>query len=344
MFRASGKFLLTAVILTFFSLAACDNLKFSKAPDDGVITTSIQAKLFEDPVLKTRDIRVSSHQGVVTVSGNVQTELEKAAVERLAGQIEGVKEVVNELALQPETAVKAEEPLMEEPGPKPATRVERTRSAPPPPARPAETAQVVYNPPPAAAVPPAAQTETPRAAEPARAPAREPEVVTIPAGTIITVQMIDEIDSERHRPGQEFAAIVAAPVASGDRVVIPVGSDARVRLVNAEQAGRLAGRSELEVELVGLAAGQNTYFVESSVHEKQGASRGKRTAATVGGGAALGGLIGAVAGKGKGAAIGAAVGAGAGTAVQAATKGEQVRIPSETKLDFTLKSPLSLSL
>ncbi len=106
----------------------------------------------------------------------------------------------------------------------------------------------------------------------------------------------------------------------------------------------MTGRSELEVELVGLAAGNQTYAVETAVVEKTGASRGKRTAATVGGGAALGGLIGAIAGKGKGAAIGAAVGAGAGTAVQAATKGEQIQIPPETKLDFTLKAPLTVTM
>lgn len=344
MFQASGKLLLTAVLLAFFSFSACNRLQTSKAPDDGAITTTIQARLFEDPILKTRDIRVSSHEGVVTVSGSVQTELEKAAVQRLAQQVEGVKQVVNELALEPEMAAQAAEPAVEEPAPKPTARqVERKRSAPPASAaRPAETTLAVYNPPASAA--PVSHPEPPKAQEPSPPPAREAEVVTIPAGTVITVQTIDEIDSARHRPGQEFAAIVAAPVAVGDRVVIPVGSDARLRLVNAEQAGRMAGRSELEIELVGIAAGQKTYFVESSVHEKQGASRGKRTAATVGGGAALGGLIGAVAGKGKGAAIGAAIGAGAGTAVQAATKGEQVRIPSETKLDFTLKSPLTLSL
>jgi len=62
------------------------------------------------------------------------------------------------------------------------------------------------------------------------------------------------------------------------------------------------------------------------------------------GGAALGALIGAIAGKGKGAAVGGAIGAGAGTAVQASTKGEQVQIPPETKLDFTLKAPLTLTM
>ena len=63
----------------------------------------------------------------------------------------------------------------------------------------------------------------------------------------------------------------------------------------------------------------------------------------IGGGAALGALIGAIAGGGKGAAIGAAVGGGGGTAVQAMTKGQQVKIPSETRLDFTLHAPVAVT-
>jgi len=198
---------------------------------------------------------------------------------------------------------------------------------------------------PAEAAPAAAARPAEAAATPAPQPApRQPEHVTIPAGTVITVRMIDAIDSARHRPGEEFSATVEAPVVVDERVVIQRGADARVRLVEARSAGRMTGRSELQVELVGLAIGNQTYATESGVVEKAGASRGKRTAATVGGGAALGGLIGAIAGKGKGAAIGAAVGAGAGTAVQASTKGQQIQIPSETKLDFTLKVPLTVTM
>jgi hypothetical protein len=156
--------------------------------------------------------------------------------------------------------------------------------------------------------------------------------------------MIDRIDSSRNRPGEEFAGTIDAPVVVDDRVVIRRGADARVRLVESRSAGRMTGRSELHVELVSLAIGAQSYTVETGMIEKAGASRGKRTAATVGGGAALGALIGAIAGRGKGAAIGGAVGAGAGTAVQASTKGEQVQIPPETKLDFTLKSPLTLTM
>ena len=158
------------------------------------------------------------------------------------------------------------------------------------------------------------------------------------------MRMVDGIDSSRNRPGEEFAASVDAPVVVGDRVIIPRGADARVRLIEARSAGHMTGRSELQLELVGLAIGEGTYAVESGTYQQRGASRSTRTAETVGGGAAVGALIGTIAGKGKGAAIGAAVGAGAGTAVQAATRGEQVRVPPETKLDFTLKVPITLTL
>ena len=58
----------------------------------------------------------------------------------------------------------------------------------------------------------------------------------------------------------------------------------------------------------------------------------------------LGALLGGIFGHGKGAAIGSIAGAGAGTAVQVSTKGQQVKIPSETKLDFTLKDPVTVAM
>jgi len=58
----------------------------------------------------------------------------------------------------------------------------------------------------------------------------------------------------------------------------------------------------------------------------------------------LGAIIGAIAGGGKGAAIGTIAGAGAGGAVQVLTHGQQIRIPSETTLDFRLEAPLTVTL
>ncbi len=345
--RVSVFFLMSALVF-----GSCNFLQVANKPDDQAIISDVQAKLFQDPVLKTRDIRVSSEKGVVTLDGAVATELEKAAAVRLTNQVKGVSQVIDQLTLQPSADAAAMDPSATE---TPAEE-DFTAAVPPPPAK-TRQPKSYHRAEPATAPAPVAQTpapvETAHVAEPAPpAPAKaaaepppppQPETFTIPAGTVLTVRMIDEIDSSRHRPGEEFAATLDAPVAVGDRVVIPRGSDARVRLVESRTAGRMRGQSELQVELVGLAVDDMTYAIETGVIEKKGASEGKRTAATVGGGAALGGLIGAIAGKGKGAAIGAAVGAGAGTAVGVATKGQQVHIPSETKLDFTLKVPLTLT-
>jgi hypothetical protein len=156
--------------------------------------------------------------------------------------------------------------------------------------------------------------------------------------------MIDNIDSTQNHAGDEFAASLEAPVVIGDRAIIPRNSDARVRLVQATTAGHMSGRSELKVELVSVTAGGQTYQLQTGYYDQAGASRTTRTAETVGGGAVLGGLIGAIAGRGKGAAIGSVIGAGTGTAVEAGTHGQQVKIPSETKLNFTLKSPVTVTV
>ena len=68
-----------------------------------------------------------------------------------------------------------------------------------------------------------------------------------------------------------------------------------------------------------------------------GKSRGASTAKRTVGGAAVGSIIGALAGGCKGAAIGAGIGAGVGAGSEIITKGDQVKVPSETLLDFTLQ-------
>ena len=173
-------------------------------------------------------------------------------------------------------------------------------------------------------------------------PAPKPQQhLTIPAGTVVTIRMIDNIDSSRNRPGEEFAASLDSPIVVGDRVVASRGVDARVRLVDAKSAGHIEGRSELQLELINVTINGVPYATKSGYYEQHGGSRGTRTAETVGGGAVLGALLGGILGHGKGAAIGSVAGAGAGTAVQVSTKGQQVKVPAETKLDFTLKDPVN---
>jgi hypothetical protein len=362
-------------------MAGCNALNLGHSTDDKAITTEIQARLFDDPVLKTRDIHVTSDKGTVTLTGTVGTALEKAAVERIASRVDGVRTVANQLAVS--SAPAAEPPATMQPAqtaaatpaqlPTPTARSERARAsrgrhvaastssdevaadevssqeapAAIPPVMTAQAAALVATAPAPAPATTAPVAPAPSAAAPPPAPApavKPPEQITIPSGTLLSVRMIDNIDSTRNQAGDEFAATLEAPVVVGDRAIIPRDSDARVRLVQATSAGRMSGRSELKVELVSVTAGGQTYQLQTSYHEQAGASRGTRTAETVGGGAALGALLGAIVGRGRGAAVGSVAGAGTGAAVEARTHGEQVKIPSETKLDFALKSPVTVTV
>ncbi len=186
---------------------------------------------------------------------------------------------------------------------------------------------------------PAASASAARSAEPPRAGTAANEV---PAGTEIVVRMIDDVDSEVHRVGQTFRASVDEPVILGGRTLIPRGAEVVAKLVESKESGKLAGRAELTMDLVSITVGGKTLEIVTSEATTASEARGKETAKVVGGAAALGAIIGAIAGGGKGAAIGATTGAGAGTAVQVLTKGQRVRIPSETRLSFTLQQPLRL--
>ena len=155
--------------------------------------------------------------------------------------------------------------------------------------------------------------------------------------------MIDGVDSKVNNTGEVFRASLDAPLVVNDEVVVPKGANIYVRLAQASSAGRMTGKSELRLELVKLDFQGRSYPLVSSTYDLAGSSRGKRTAGTVAGGAAIGALIGAIAGGGKGAAIGAGVGGGTGAVYQGATHGQQVKIPSETKLDFKLEQAVSVS-
>jgi len=341
------------------TLASCTSLK--EAPSDQTITADIQAKLFQDPVLKTRDIQVSAQNGVVTLGGTVNTDLEKAAVERLANQETGVKQVVDQLTVSsasvaPAIAPQPAAPMAESVSPtarkhEPAQKARKHHAAEAAaeaePAATAETAEASAPAPPPA--PAANPTPAPVVDQPPSQPAAPaapppPVTVTVPAGTVVTVRMADTVDSATSQPGQQFAATVTAPVVVDNQVVIPASSNASVRLVAAKSSGRYQGSAQLTLELVSITVDGTPYSVESSTYQQTGASRGQRTAETVGGGSILGGLIGAIAGGGKGAAIGAGIGAAAGGGAQAASKKNEVKVPAEAKIDFTLKTPITVTL
>lgn len=160
--------------------------------------------------------------------------------------------------------------------------------------------------------------------------------VTIPAGTRVSIRTIDAIDSTKNRVGDRFQASLEEALTVDGKVVVPKGADVYGRLEESKTTGTFAGRSELKIELTGMVVNGQTVPLVTGEYEVSGKSKGESTAKRTVGGAAIGSIIGALAGGGKGAAIGAGTGAGAGAVSEVITKGDQVRIPSETLLDFTL--------
>jgi hypothetical protein len=156
--------------------------------------------------------------------------------------------------------------------------------------------------------------------------------------------MIDSVDSATAHVGETFKASLDAPIVIDNETVFPKGSEVYVKLAKLETAGRVSGKSELQLQLDRIFLGRKSYTLDTSTYVNTGASQGGRTARSAGIGAAVGAAIGAISGGGKGAAIGAATGAGAGAGVEAIRKGEQVRVDSETRLDFRLEAPIEVTL
>lgn len=165
----------------------------------------------------------------------------------------------------------------------------------------------------------------------------------IPSGAVLTIRMVDSVDSQRDYVGQTFKASLDEPVFDpGGRTLVPRGADVVVKLVDDVQSGKIEGRTVLTLDIVSLRVNGRDVNVDTTAVTEQSSSRTARSGKVIGGTAALGAIIGAIAGGGKGAAIGAGAGAGAGTVAQVATKGQRVRIPSETRLTFTLQQPVRL--
>jgi osmotically-inducible protein OsmY len=69
-----------------------------KAVDDAALTARVKSVLLADNQVKGTKIDVDSANGVVTLGGKVETASEKARAEQLTQQVEGVKQVRNNLS------------------------------------------------------------------------------------------------------------------------------------------------------------------------------------------------------------------------------------------------------
>lgn len=193
--------------------------------------------------------------------------------------------------------------------------------------------------PPPASRPTALGPQTPRAQD----PAAQYGEITIPAGQSLLVRMIDGVDSSKNQVGDVFHASLETDLYIRDSLVARKGTNVYGRLAEVKEAGHLSGSAQLQLELIRIVIDGRDYPLVSSDYTLKGKGRGSDTAKKVGGGAVFGAIIGAIAGGGEGAAIGAGVGSAAGAGVQVFTRGKQVKVPSETLLEFRLEQPATVA-
>lgn len=308
----------------------------SKAPSDAQIVSDIQGKINGDSGLQGKQLAVEASNGTVTLSGAVDNDAQREAAARYASSEPGVKQVVNNLQVAPPQAAEVPPPPQPEPKPSPSPRRRHKPTNPPD-----NSASAAANTQIAAATPP--PTPAPVQAAPAPPPPPPPpQKVTVPSGTVLSIRLVDPIDSEKNQVGDTFQATLNTPLTINGDVVVPSGSAVQGHLADVKSAGKFAGQSIVVLQLDSFTSGDNTYNIQTDQYSKQGSSRGKNTAIKTGAGAGIGALIGALAGGGKGAAIGAAAGGGLGAGSQAVTKSQQIKLPSETVLNFTLQAPVTV--
>jgi len=170
----------------------------------------------------------------------------------------------------------------------------------------------------------------------------EPKI-TIPAGSRLRVALIDGVSTRKNSAGDHFLASLAEPVIDDGKTVLQKGTKLRGRVVDVKESGRVKGRASIQLTLTEIIRDNGkSVAVSTKPFTAVAESTKKRDAGMIAGGAGLGAAIGAIAGGGKGAAIGAAVGGGAGTGTVLATKGKEIHYRPETRLTFTLSTPVQM--
>ncbi len=231
-----------------------------------------------------------------------------------------------------------EQPVQDTPANVPATQTAQTA----PQQQPEEQAPVPT--PPAAPRREAQQSQILRPDAAVENKGRTPQTVTIPSGTVLAVRLRQLISTERQSVGDPFAATLDQPIVIDGFVIADKGSNVRGKITALEAPGKVKGRAAISLELteINTTDGQ-TVTIRTDTYRSEAASGRNGDVAKVGAGAAIGAIIGAIAGGGKGAAIGAGVGGAAGGGAVLATKGEDVRLTSETRLTFRLTDNVTLT-
>ena len=297
------------------ALAGCQH-----TVDDNTLAGKVHAALAADPSIQQQPVQVTVQKGVVTLSGNVSDDTASSVAAQDAARVKGVKQVVDSLTVA-------------------GIQVAPTVTSPAAPTQPRQTTpqerqslaqgQPLPSPPSGSSAPP-----------PPPAPVERD--ITAPVGTVVPIRITEHLDSQTAANGQPFNGVVTHEITANGMVLIPAGSAVSGRVVVAKDAGHYKGHSELSIELTGVRRHGTLLPISTDAYTVEGKNRGTNSAEKIGGGAAVGAVLGGIFGHGKGAAIGALAGGGGGAVVQGVTRGQQVEIASESVIHFRLAHPLTV--
>jgi hypothetical protein len=166
-------------------------------------------------------------------------------------------------------------------------------------------------------------------------PAPDPHTVTLNAGMLIPVRLLDSLSLERNHAGDRFAATLESELVADRFVIAERGARVEGKVVTADRGART-----LSVELTGVETSDNQdVAIQTERFDKRSEPDHAQDATKVGAGAVIGAVIGGIAGGGKGAAIGAGVGGGAGAGDVLLTR----KPASETRITFRLRAPVTIT-
>jgi hypothetical protein len=177
---------------------------------------------------------------------------------------------------------------------------------------------------------------------PTASASQEQPVVSVPAGTPVTVRLQTPVSSASSEAGETFDAVLDEPLVVDGQTVASRGAAVRGKVTIARHSGRLHHPGELGLTLVSVTLGNQDVRLETSHVYAKGKSHKNRNLALIGGGTGAGALIGGVASGGTGLLIGSAVGGGGGTAVAFGTGKKDVGFGVERRLTFKLTEPLTI--
>jgi hypothetical protein len=154
--------------------------------------------------------------------------------------------------------------------------------------------------------------------------------------------MLDPIGTDTSQIGDTFSATLASPIVVDGKVVAEKGDRVTGEVRNIEEPGRVKGRAQLELVLTTLTTSNHQYKISTAPFTAVAEDSKGRDAGIIAGGAGVGAIIGGITGGKKGAAIGAVIGGGSGTGAVLATRGKNVKIEPETRVNFVLSRDIDL--